>query len=81
MDAATLATRAVDTSDPEQGLRSVAALRRLVETLELKQVEEALGRGLTWAAIAAALGVTRQAVHRKYARRIRRVGPRDGEVG
>jgi transposase-like protein len=51
----------------------VAALRRLLETLELRQVEQALRRGASWSDIAADLGVTRQAVHKKYARRLRDV--------
>jgi len=48
----------------------VAALRRVADTLELEQVENALRAGHGWPEIATALGVTRQAVHKKYARRI-----------
>lgn len=70
MDASQLAAVASDTSTPTQGLRAVAALRVLVETLELRQVEQALRTGESWSAIGAALGVTRQAVHKKYARRL-----------
>lgn len=69
--AAELAAVAADTQDSSAGLRAVAALRRLLEVLELRQVEQALAGGATWAAVAADLGVTRQAVHRKYARRLR----------
>lgn len=65
-----LATVAADTSDPRAGLRAVASLRVLADTLELRQVEAALRAGLTWREIAEALGVTRQAVHKKYAQRI-----------
>lgn len=62
--------QASDTSDPFAGLRAIASLRQLADTLELRQVEAALRAGLTWQNIADALGVSRQAVHKKYAKRI-----------
>lgn len=62
--------QAADTTDPRTGLRAIASLRALTDTLELQQVEEALRQGMSWQAIADCLGVTRQAVHKKYARRI-----------
>ena len=65
MDALTTATEAADTTRPEAGLRAVAALRRLTDTLELAQVEAALRSGM-----ASCLGVSRQAVHKKYAKRV-----------
>ena len=65
-----VARTAADTSDPLTGLRAVASLRRLTHMLELQQVEEALRAGHGWPEIATALGVTRQAVHKKYARRV-----------
>lgn len=61
---------ATDTSDPRTGLRAVASLRVLADTLELRQVEAALRQGMSWQAIADALGVSRQAVHKKNAKRI-----------
>lgn len=79
VDAPELAARAADTSDTSSGLRAVAALRRLLETLELRQVQRALAQGASWSDIAADLGVTRQAVHRKHARRLREAGPAGGE--
>ena len=54
-------------SDPEVGLRAVVALRRLVEQLEDLQVESARAQGWSWSQIAAALGVSKQAVHKKHA--------------
>lgn len=75
MEATRLAAAAADTTDHSAGLRAVAALRRLLETLELRQVERALARGASWSQIAADLGVTRQAVHKKYWRRLRDTGP------
>ena len=52
--------------DPAAGLAAVAALRRLVEQLEDLQVQHARQQDWSWAQIATALGVTRQAVHRKH---------------
>jgi DNA-binding XRE family transcriptional regulator len=65
-----LARIASDTTDPRAGLRAVSSLRTLADVLELRQVEAALRSGMSWQAIADALGVTRQAVHKKHARRI-----------
>jgi hypothetical protein len=60
---------ATSSQDPDVGLAAVAALRGLVEVLEAVQVENARGKGWSWQAIAARLGVTKQAVHKKYAGR------------
>ncbi len=61
---------AADIRDPLAGLRAVVALRRLADRLELRQVQAALDAGHSWPEIAEALGVTRQAVHKKYHRRV-----------
>lgn len=66
-EATDLAARAGD-RDPRIGLRAVAALRRLLERLEAVQVESARGQGWSWQEIAAELGISRQAVHKKYGR-------------
>jgi DNA-directed RNA polymerase specialized sigma24 family protein len=55
--------------DPRTGLRAVRALRRLLEHLEEIQVHRARDLGWSWAEIAEALGVSRQAVHKKHGRR------------
>jgi hypothetical protein len=60
---------ATSSQDPEVGLAAVAALRGLVEVLEALQVENARAKGWSWQQIAAKLGVTKQAVHHKYAGR------------
>lgn len=65
-----LASAASDTADPSAGLRAVAALRRLTDVLEQQQVEAALRAGLGWTDIATELGVSRQAVHKKYSLRV-----------
>lgn len=65
-----LTRRASDSADPLAALGAVASLRKLADALEFEQVENALRAGHTWSEIAVALGVTRQAVHKKYARRI-----------
>jgi hypothetical protein len=53
--------------DPDVGLAAVAALRELLDVLESVQVENAREQGWSWQAIAAKLGVSRQAVHKKHA--------------
>jgi DNA-binding NarL/FixJ family response regulator len=58
--------------DPDVGLRAVAALRMLTERLEIVQIENARRLGWSWQQIADRLGVTKQTVHRKYGRRLRR---------
>ncbi len=59
----------LDSSDPAVGLRAVAALGRLLDQLEALHIEHARQQGWSWQDIATALGVTKQTVHRKYARR------------
>jgi hypothetical protein len=57
------------TEDPAATMAAVIALRRLADRLEREAVELAIDRGWTWAQIAQALGVTRQAAHKKHSRR------------
>ncbi len=60
---------AAESADVRVGLRAAVALRRLAERLEALQVDRARREGWSWQQIADALDVTRQAVHKKYARR------------
>ncbi len=60
------AVAAPDDDDPLAALRACARQRRELETDEEVLVHRARNRGLTWAAIAEALGVTKQAVHQKH---------------
>lgn len=64
-DLVTLA-RAAGDDDPRAGLSAAARLRRELERLEAVQVRRARMDGLTWEQIAIALGVSRQAVHKKH---------------
>jgi hypothetical protein len=61
-----LVRTAADDDDPRSGLAAAARLRQELERVEAVQVRRARARGLTWEQIAGPLGVTRQAVHRKY---------------
>ena len=56
--------------DPGTGLRAVRSLRELADRLESLQVSRARELGWSWQEVADALGVTRQAVHKKYRRRL-----------
>jgi len=56
--------------DPADGLAAVVALRCLAEQLEAAEVERAMRAGWNWPDVAEALGVTRQAVHKKHAKRL-----------
>jgi DNA-directed RNA polymerase specialized sigma24 family protein len=66
-DPTTLAM-AASGADAETGLRAAQALRRLAERLEALQVGNARRQGWSWQEIADALGISKQAVHKKYAR-------------
>lgn len=56
--------------DPAVGLRAVAALRRLADSLEALQVSNARKHGWTWQDIARHLGVSKQAVHQKHSGKV-----------
>jgi hypothetical protein len=67
MDLAATALAASDV-DPATGLRAVAALRRMTDELERQQVVRARAAGWSWQQIGDALGISRQAVHKKHRR-------------
>jgi biotin operon repressor len=52
------------------GLAAVVALRKLADQLEDVEVERAMKDGWSWSQVAEALGVTRQAVHKKHGQRL-----------
>lgn len=68
-DVQTLAA-AASGADPKAGLRAALALRRLADSLEQVQVRNARRLGWSWQEIATALEVSRQAVHKKYAKEL-----------
>lgn len=51
--------------DPEEALAAVVALRLLADKLERASVRAALQQGWSWSDIAEALGVSRQAAHKR----------------
>ena len=65
MDISKLQT-AVSSDDPETALRAVMALRRLADQLEHQSVRAARRKGWSWDQIGDALGMSRQAAHKKY---------------
>lgn len=53
--------------DPAEALAAVVALRLMADKLERRAVTRALSQGWSWAQIAEALGVTKQAAHKRLA--------------
>lgn len=67
MDNGVQLAEAAGSGDPAIGLRAVRALRELADRLEALQVAGARQQGWSWQGIAVLLGVSKQAVHKKYA--------------
>jgi hypothetical protein len=61
-----LLRRAVSTADPDDALRALTALRGELDRLERDHVTCARVAGSSWSAIAAALGITRQAAQKRH---------------
>ncbi|MFJ3931944.1 MULTISPECIES: hypothetical protein [unclassified Streptomyces] len=68
MDVKQLTALAASTADrdPLVGLSSVAQLRTEMERIEAVLVRRARNSGTTWPQIAAVMGVSKQAVHKKH---------------
>jgi hypothetical protein len=65
--------------DPATAIAAVIGLRRLADSMEREAVERAVDTGWTWQQIAQALGITRQAAHKRHAARLRDRGRRTEE--
>ena len=52
---------------PADAFAAVSSLRLLADQLERNAVKEAIAQGWTWAKIAAALDITKQAAHKRHA--------------
>jgi ATP-dependent Clp protease ATP-binding subunit ClpA len=61
-----LAAEAAGAPTPAAALRTLRALRRELDEFERRQVALALAEGASFAAVARDLGLSRQAVHRRY---------------
>jgi hypothetical protein len=55
------------TNDPAEALAAVVALRLMADKLERSAVSAALEQGWSWSQIAEALGVSKQAAHKRLA--------------
>jgi DNA invertase Pin-like site-specific DNA recombinase len=71
MDVGTIHTLAASagSDDPIEALRAIDRLRRELDRVETLAVRRARNANASWQLIALALGVSRQAVHKKYGRR------------
>jgi ATP-dependent Clp protease ATP-binding subunit ClpA len=67
---AQLADVASQRDQPWRALSAIVELRERLDELEALQVENAREQGWSWSEIAHPLQVSRQAVHRKYAKRL-----------
>jgi hypothetical protein len=63
---ARLAAEVAGAPTPRAALRNLNELRREIDAFERRQVAQALAEGETYASIARELGISRQAVHRRF---------------
>jgi hypothetical protein len=70
MDHDTIRTLAADagSNDPIEALKAIAKLRKELDRVEAVAARRARVAGASWQFIALALGISRQAVHKKYGR-------------
>jgi DNA-binding NarL/FixJ family response regulator len=54
-------------NDPEAALAAVVALRLAADKLEQRAVKAALEQGWSWSQVAEALGISKQAAHKRLA--------------
>jgi hypothetical protein len=68
-DPVSLATAATRADGPRLGLQAVSQLREALDELEIRHVDRALEAGWSWTQVGRALGVSKQAAHRRHASR------------
>ncbi|GAB2452501.1 DNA invertase Pin-like site-specific DNA recombinase [Conyzicola lurida] len=70
MDHVTIHTLAAGagSDDPIEALNAIAQLRKELDRVEAVTARRARNTGASWQLIALALGISRQAVHKKYGR-------------
>lgn len=70
MDHVTIHTLAsgAGSDDPIEALNAIAQLRKELDRVEAIAARRARNAGASWQLIAIALGISRQAVHKKYGR-------------
>jgi hypothetical protein len=68
-DSIRTAVGAIGDGEPIAELRRLAELHQALARAEAEQVRRARAQGYAWIAIAGALGVSKQAAHKKYGRR------------
>lgn len=66
-------------ADPDQALAAVVALRRTADRFERQAVRSALAQGWSWSMIAQALGITKQAAHKRLSHLARTGTPAEEE--
>jgi Clp amino terminal domain, pathogenicity island component len=66
-----LAREATGSRDPLDGLRAIVELRHELQELEARHAAAAVREGRSWSQIAEALGVSKQAAHKRHAGRSR----------
>jgi hypothetical protein len=57
---------AIDDDDPKVALKATAEAAKQFERIQAGLVRRARAQGVTWVDIAAVLGTSKQAVHKKY---------------
>jgi hypothetical protein len=68
-DSIRTAIGALGDGEPIVELRRIAELRSALARAEAEQVRRARAQGYSWVAIAGAIGVSKQAAHKKYGRK------------
>jgi len=78
---AELVADAIEAPTAVAALRAANALRRALDTFERQQVARALAEGDTFASIARELGLSRQAVHRRFRSLVPSAAPMPASTG